>query len=362
MAGISVASKTSSSVALYVSSLDTSWTNGTRTVYWYLGRANGGIPTESNYYMKRTATIADRAPSGGEVTFTGLSPSTQYGVYCAIYHGSTLLAELQGYVTTNADEIDTWSIAPINLGTLTSNYYKFLEFNLNEYQVYRYSFTAPYSGTLDIASWESVDVRVYLTTNPSFNEFGGEPYSYDAYDDGTDYYINYHIEKDTTYYVFFRGFNELVTGACEVDFGFVADAGTNISKWSWSASNGSANDTQTYAAYLALLNKEDTRNFSHLVWNDMVDKVWEIIKVKTNWWDSNYASKDNTKMNYSPYELTANMFNSLRNNIELIGNDDSVLGRKTGISKVESYNTTYPVKAEYFLTLANYINDCIDNL
>ena len=102
-AGISIYSKTSSSVTLRLTGLDTSWTNGTRDVYWYLGSANGGIPTENAYYKTKSTTLADGVSSGGDVTFSGLQASTQYGIYCEIYHGSEFLKGLQGYVTTSSE-------------------------------------------------------------------------------------------------------------------------------------------------------------------------------------------------------------------------------------------------------------------
>lgn len=119
MAKITVSSKTANSVTLWVSSLDTSWTNGTRTAYWYLGTPNSG------YYLdSKTATIADGVSSGGSVTFSGLSANTQYSIYCEIYHGSTLLATLEGLVTTSASgggsgDITKWDWNTSN-GTATS--------------------------------------------------------------------------------------------------------------------------------------------------------------------------------------------------------------------------------------------------
>lgn len=101
MAGISIGTTTTDSVTLFLTSLDTSWENGTRTVYWYLGSANGGIPTENAYYKTKTASLANGVSSGGQVTFTGLESDTEYGVYCAVYHGSTFLVGLQGWVSTD---------------------------------------------------------------------------------------------------------------------------------------------------------------------------------------------------------------------------------------------------------------------
>ena len=242
MAGISVYRKTTSSVTLYLSGLDTTWEQGTRTVYWYLGSANGGIPTESAYTYANTTTLADRVSSGGHTTFVKLEAGTQYGVYCTVYHNSTLLGSFQGYVKTDAE-----------------------------------------SG-------------------------GGST--------------------------------------------------TNITKWSWNSSNGDATAIQTSMAYTAVVNKTEVSNFAYLVWNDIVDKVYELAFATVKFWDATYATYANTKMTSSDKTLTAVKFNSLRNNLELVGNNIG-LGDKTGIDRVYPKDKVY---GDYFTTLTEYINWCIENL
>lgn len=135
-----------------------------------------------------------------------------------------------------------------------------------------------------------------------------------------------------------------------------SSSGTTIDKWDWYFSNGNAEDTQTSDAYFAVAYYGDTTSFSYRVWNDMVDKVYEVIRSTTNWWDSGYATYEDTKMTGSYETLTADMFNSLRNNIELVG-DYLSLGYRTEIGQVYPGDTVY---GDYFLTLANYINACID--
>lgn len=88
-----------------------------------------------------------------------------------------------------------------------------------------------------------------------------------------------------------------------------------ISKWSWSDSNGSASASQTRAAYNAITNQGKTTAFSYLVWNDMVDKVYEILSANKQSWDSAYASYSATKMSANNKSMTAARFNSLQRNI-----------------------------------------------
>lgn len=128
---------------------------------------------------------------------------------------------------------------------------------------------------------------------------------------------------------------------------------TLVPVWSWSSSNGIASATATSAAYNAVVNKTATNNFSHVVWNDMVDKVKTLTDNITGYWDTDYATYYNTKFNSTPYELTATMFNSLRNNLELVGAEFGY--SKTGIGVVSKGGE---VKGDYFLTLAEYINKC----
>ena len=246
MAGISVKSKTSNSVTLYVSGLDTSWSNGERTANWYLTKS-GLIPTESAYDYKKSTTIADGVSSGGTVTFTGLEANHKYGILCTIYHGSTLLTPngLTGEVITD------------------------------------------YSG-------------------------GG---------------------------------------------GGGGDVEIDVTPWSWFDSNGSATAIETTRAYNAITNKGATTQFPQYVWHDLVGIVFELIKNTTKKWDETYLSYESTYDDNGKKELSADMFNSLRNNLELVGTFVG-LGYRTGIGKVNAGDKVY---GHYFITLTDYINACIGN-
>lgn len=236
--GISIQSTSTTSVTLFLTGLDTSWTNGTRTVNWYLGSANGGTPTENAYYKHKTTSLADGVSSGGQVTFTGLEPDTDYGVYCAVYHGSTFLKSWQGYVSTDKE-----------------------------------------------------------------NSGGG------------------------------------------------GGAITSVAAWAWNISNGSASKEQTIKAYNATSVKGAVSDFSHLVWNDMVDKCKEILDAINSSWDSRYSSYTNTKMTSSDKVLTASRFNSLRYNI---GSHYS-----TGINEVAKGDIVYGDKVR---SLGNFMTMWISEL
>jgi hypothetical protein len=223
MAEISVMAKTATSVTLYLTNLDTSWSNGERLVTWSLDG------------QTKTSTLPDGVASGGEVTFDGLKADTTYQVSCTINLGSTTKT-LSGSVKT--------------------------------------------------------------------------------------------------------------------------DSASSIAKWKWNDANGLATPTQIARAYNAVVNKTETTNFNWLVWDDLVDKVKQLTDATMGWWDEDYASYKNTKVDATQI-LTSDMFNSLRNNLELVGLNYAKLGYRTGIGAVSAGDIVY---GDYFITLTDYINDCIDKL
>lgn len=237
-------------------------------------------------------------------------------------------------------------------------------FESEEYEVYRYRVNFEESGRASFYTKGDLDTYGLLTTTTGFDEIDGFPTGTTLAEDdesgeGSNFKFTYDVEADTNYYVWVRCCFGSDSGT--IDF-YVEPPGTSsptIEKWSWTSSNGGASSTQTRNAYNAVVNKTAVTNFSHIVWNDMVDKVKDIMDEAVGWWDGTYATYSNTRFNASPYELTADMFNSLRNNIEIAGNSYLGLGYKTGIDKVNSGDKVY---GDYFLTLADYINDCIDNL
>jgi hypothetical protein len=261
-------------------------------------------------------------------------------------------------------EDDSWSVVNKgSLGTITTQ--QDISLTIASYEVYRYAVQFAYEGTAIFYTTGSVNTFGQYSDNTTFDSSKGSA-DYIKQDndggDGNNFYITSKtVSAGTTYYVWVSGSSGGDTGTTTLHIIPPAKPATEtVKKWSWSASNGSASATQTSSAYNAVANKKATTNFSHLVWNDMVDKVNEVIKAYSSGksWDSTYATYSNTKMSTTPYYLTAVKFNSLRNNIEIVGNYLS-LGYKTDIGKVEPGNH---VKGEYLLALVDYINNCIDNL
>jgi len=122
-----------------------------------------------------------------------------------------------------------------------------------------------------------------------------------------------------------------------------------VDKWNWGLSNGNASANATTAAYYAVRGNGLTSDFSYLVWNDMVDKVVEILDAKGLSWNSSFLSISATKMSSRDKTLTASRFNSLRYNIGL--------HYSTGINTVSKGDIVY---GRYFITLTNCMNNWID--
>ncbi len=171
------------------------------------------------------------------------------------------------------------------------------------------------------------------------------------------------LSSNTTYdYYVYLGYK--ATGESSVTWleDYYSDSGSfttdstsiSIDYWSWSSSNGHATAEKTKTAYTAIKNKGPLSDFSYMVWNDMVSKVDDILYLTGNDWDETYASYADTTMSTSDKKMTAVRYNSLRNNIRL---------------KYYVSETRYPiakkgevVKGEYFITIAEVINEWIDTL
>lgn len=59
-----------------------------------------------------------------------------------------------------------------------------------------------------------------------------------------------------------------------------------VDLWSWTDSNGMATAAQTRTAYAILTGAQPADGFSHLVWNDLVDKVEEMRTALGGVWDT----------------------------------------------------------------------------
>ena len=137
-----------------------------------------------------------------------------------------------------------------------------------------------------------------------------------------------------------------------------------ITPWSWTTSNGTASAAQTRAAYDALTSNKNTSEFHRFVWNDLVNKVNEVLLSFNLSWVNSYLSLANTLMNMPYEDLTAARFNALRYNTRYNSwtwaydnSKDWYTGRVDfrGVETVGE-NAADIVYGRYFLELAERLN------
>ena len=137
-----------------------------------------------------------------------------------------------------------------------------------------------------------------------------------------------------------------------------------IADWDWSISNcGNATARQTSNSYNALYTGSPTTDFHHGVWNDFVDKIYEVLSALGESWQTSYGSmnlttKSGTYIRSSPYTLTALKYNTLIYNISYCYHCARGRGWAYSDDDIVTAGVT-PVEAQMLLDIADRINDCI---
>lgn len=152
--------------------------------------------------------------------------------------------------------------------------------------------------------------------------------------------------------------NVKVDGSWLGRIGFTTPAAA-VEPWDWAVSNGEATAAQTAAAYAAVTGGGSCADFHHLVWNDMCDKVQEVIDALGSSWvthDNNTGEDlpdlESTKMTSSDKTLTAKRYNALRLNV---GSRYS-----TGIASVSAGGSVSG--QTHFVTLMSKVNEWIASI
>lgn len=186
-----------------------------------------------------------------------------------------------------------------------------------------------------VLGWKTINSRLYFVCQNSWGAGWG--------DDGLVYipFTNIRYSDPDNVWIGLYDFWEIVDDP-------KAPEDPGLEPWSWNASNGAASAAATLKAYNAIKSNASLTDFSYLVWNDMVDKLKEILDYKGYSWATTFASFSDTKMSLSDKTLTAKRFNSLRFNI---GSHYS-----TGINTVDSGDVVY---GWYFITLTECMNHMI---
>ncbi len=278
-----------------------------------------------------------------------VNPSTVYYLWISMY-SSVLPGKTTLYVNISGEGEDIPTYTMLSVRNAQSQ-----ELLFGAGDAYRISVSFALSGVASFYTEGDSDTYGYLSTSatwdPSARAPTPESSTIEKNDDGGDG-LNFKIERNVTagatYYVYVRLLYPQYTG--RATFWVIPPSATPyITKWSWQTTNGTASIAETQTAYTSLRPGGTVSAFSHKVWNDMCDKVNEILTLTGRVWNAQYAPFNATKMTESDRTLTAARFNSLRFNI----------GRwyATGIDQVSSGDI---VRADYFLTLAAKINEWID--
>lgn len=143
-----------------------------------------------------------------------------------------------------------------------------------------------------------------------------------------------------------------------------------ITPWSWERSNGTATNEQTRQAYAALVGKDYTAKFSYHVWNDLVNKTYEVAIALGRGWQllKKGMTIDEVKMAQAYDPLSSDRFNAmlLNSNYPVFPwsydrRKEGYLGRNyvKGVSEVGDSNADY-VYGSYFLEYAQRLNVLIE--
>ena len=129
------------------------------------------------------------------------------------------------------------------------------------------------------------------------------------------------------------------------------------SKWSWTSSTARQNFYKVLTGSLPA----NPDNLSHTVWNDLVDKVREIV-VATNatssGWDVTYGGYTETYC-YAGDTLSAQKFNAIRQNVNRVCTKISVTPlTNEGVTKVDPGQE---ILGSYITKVASKINEIIEN-
>lgn len=255
-------------------------------------------------------------------------------------------------IHVEAPIVKTWVVSSGKYGIISENQTKRID--LTSYTMRRISVSFANSGTVKFYTTGDLDTIGYLSTSTAWSSSTGKPDSYlisnDSGGEGYNFSITYNVTAGTTYYLWVRAKNGENKGSIQL---YIV-LSEKVAKWNWDVSNGIATSVQTLAAYNAVVNKTEVSGFSYLVWNDLVDKVFQTLTAANDTWDTT----DTTELTYASAKLATNdktlkaaQFNSVRYNI---GKHKS-----TGI---ENKSKGDDVLGEYFLTLTAKLNEWIDDL
>lgn len=278
-------SSTENSITL-VCSVHTQW-GGT---VWVQATAGGKTGSSSR------ATMTAGQTRSFTVTITGLSPGTGYTVTAQL--NSTAMS---GIVSTSTVVYTEEPVTPTSIEiTGTSSTYNSITATCQ--------FHVQYGGSgIYVQLWVSG-----RTVNSAY-------YTMSANSDKTVTLTVTGLSADTQYEViaFLRTTAMDPSPVAESQSLGVWTEQLPVEPWTWTGSNGQATATQTRNAYSILQGTRLPNDFSHYVWNDLVDKISETRRAKGYSWTTDggrLLSEDACKV-YAGDTMSALQYNSIKTNI-----------------------------------------------
>lgn len=159
----------------------------------------------------------------------------------------------------------------------------------------------------------------------------------------TNYLVNIGTSRTGTQPWTWIGAQSFTTKSASDDFDEVED-------WNWMASNGLATAAQTQQAYAAITGNGNLSEFSYLVWNDIVNKTYEVITDRGGTWNTAYGTLADTLMTPTDKHMTAQRFNAVIWNLAQY---------KTPLNGLTRKAQGDPMLGSYFIDLTDSINNTI---
>ena len=130
-----------------------------------------------------------------------------------------------------------------------------------------------------------------------------------------------------------------------------------VTKWSWTSSTARQNFYNVLTGSLPA----DSGYLSHTVWNELVDKVREIVVATgatSSGWDVTYGGYEDTYC-YAGDTLSAQKFNAIRQNVNRVCTKLSITPlTNEGVTKVDPEQE---ILGSYITKVTDKINQIIEN-
>lgn len=328
-------------IEVYLTGLDTSYTKDDRVVVWYI---------DNSYCDEEYVSPgASRVPSTGVFEFTELSPGTEYTIKAVVrYNGVSggisefpISTPCTTHSSTTTKEWSCYKSDPYE--NISSSI--IFSFSLLSGQVRCISFSCMYSGTLTIESTKSTDLIGYLSDSDSFNSTTGNPTEYLVWDDdsgaGSNFMFTYTVVSGKIYHLFVRcySYNTSTTDKIEVAIRPPAKPSANRpSLFTWT------NEKVSGGAF----------NITAEEWGLLLDHI-NAVRIYRGF----YEMQNGDSVGYFLYPVSGDNFLALHYNQALMG-IAGMYGDSSGYYNDNFVKPGYDITANRINFLRDLLNDAID--